>query len=112
MTDEWDLPARLLGVLDQLEFVAKEAAGYHTGSRFEGQPPAWVAHVGTWAPLNTIELIKAHRAIVEMYLTAAPPRVAGTFRDLDHASAMGRRTTLGNILLLLAGSYGIEVNDA
>lgn len=124
MTD--DLPARLLAALDQLEFVAKQAAGYQTGSRLEGQPPAWVAHAGTWTPLSTLELIKAHREIVELHLVCqadAPlawkrlEDAAATSRreyykaELEAEAADARLLLSAHIVEVIARGYGIDPDE-
>lgn len=60
-----------------------------------------------------LRLVQSHRDILDMYrkAKAQPVRREGRearLRGLDHASAMGRLTTLGLVLQTIARGYGIE----
>lgn len=64
-------------------------------------------------PNSVLRLCQAHRDIIEMYREAkARPVVRegreAKLRGLDHASAMGRLTTLGLVVQALARGYGVE----
>lgn len=76
-----------------LQPVAEEASELHVE---ENHPPL------------ITRLCQVHREIVEMYQKAKNSRSFSVMPDLDHASAMGRLTALGNVLKALAHGYGIE----
>jgi ABC-type Fe2+-enterobactin transport system substrate-binding protein len=64
--------------------------------------PADARHIARWDPQAVLRLVAAMRKIVEMYQTATDGRTASArTRDLDLASAMGRKVALGNVIELL-----------
>jgi hypothetical protein len=63
-----------------------------------------------------LRLCRAHRDLIDMYVQAKDQPVAESVRHskgrgLDHASAMGRLTTLGLVLQVLARGLGVEETD-
>jgi hypothetical protein len=70
------------------------------------------AHIAANDPNSILRLCRAHRQIVDMYVHAKQQPVAESVphskgRGLDHASAMGRLTTLGLVLEVLAVGLGV-----
>lgn len=60
-----------------------------------------------------LRLCQSHRDILAMYVEAKERPVVregreAKLRGLDHASAMGRLTTLGLVVQALARGYGVE----
>jgi hypothetical protein len=82
-----------------------------TGPADHPQSMADAAFIAANGPDAVLRLCRAHRDIIEMYQQAkARPvqRDRGKLRGLDHASAMGRLTTLGLVLQSLAEGYGLQ----
>lgn len=80
--------------------AAIETAGY---AAVEHRHEPWAEPV--------LRLCQAHREIVAMYQKATNSRSFSVMPDLDHASAMGRLTALGNVLKALAQGYDLAASD-
>ena len=69
VTELTELTGFLAKRLDEVESRAKQALPWQTGSRYEGQPPAWVSHASFWghprAALNSVEADRALLALLE-----------------------------------------------
>lgn len=132
-TETRDLVSRLLAAIQEREDVATAArqqalsghwfwvvdAGSGDGD-VESRKGAVVVerdlfevgpHVALNDPASVLRLCQAHREVVDMYQVAKAQPVSrdrGKLRGLDHASAMGRLTTLGLVIKSLAAGYGIQ----
>lgn len=122
-----DLVSGLLAKLDRIERAATVAARVPRGQRQGNHRQArgltvtlpsraWTDYVALLDPESVLRLCRAHRDIIEMYVQAKQQPVAESVphskgRGLDHASAMGRLTTLGLVLQALAQGYGLTEKD-
>jgi hypothetical protein len=73
-------------------------------------------HIALNDPQSVLRLCQAHRKIIDMYQQAKARPVCregreARLRGLDHASAMGRLTTLGLALQVLAEGYGLTEGE-
>lgn len=61
-----ELVAFINARLDEVESLAKQALPWQTGSRYEGQPAAWVSHASLWGhPQAALNSVKADREILD-----------------------------------------------
>lgn len=58
---------RVLAAIEADEFAAKQSHGWWTGSRYEGQPQAWVHHVRRQDSARTLRRCVADRRIFERH---------------------------------------------
>lgn len=106
-----DLVSGLLARLDEIEKVAKAAP--FDPYKIHVDNPEDGPHIRWHDPASVLRLCRAHRDIIDMYGQAKDQPVAESVRHskgrgLDHASAMGRLTTLGLVLQALARGLGVE----
>ena len=73
-----------------------------------GVRPSVAAFMEGSDPESVLRLCQAHRDIVAMYQEAKAQPVVRGGGGLDHASAMGRLTTLGLVVQALAVGHGVE----
>lgn len=84
-----DLAAFWSARLDDVWFHAREGLGWATGSRYEGQPPAWVAYLRTaGSPEFALAQVDADRAILAAWKEAEARR-PGDGAECAHGHAGG-----------------------
>jgi len=84
--------------------ASREARGWETGSRYEGQPINWVTHVRRWPVDRVRALSEAHRAVVEHCVAAIEGWRAKETPEADAAIA-----ELRAVLQFIADAYQLEL---
>ncbi len=65
--------------LDEEEWIAKEALGWQTGSRYEEQPRAWVRHSECHTPARTFAEVEVKRRILDLHREVEDPQEMQTY---------------------------------